>query len=96
MTARRSVEARRTPQSTAPAAVAAALAEARAWVERARDRRLKHPRPAIGRESTELLAGRRAVSLVAFGVLRLRAQSNPAVGISVCVSGSDILTGPTT
>jgi argininosuccinate lyase len=33
VTARRSVEARRTPQSTAPAAVAVALAEARAWVE---------------------------------------------------------------
>jgi argininosuccinate lyase len=32
ITARRSVEARRTPQSTAPAAVAAALAEAQAWL----------------------------------------------------------------
>jgi argininosuccinate lyase len=34
VTARRSVEARKTPQSTAPAAVAAALADARAWVQR--------------------------------------------------------------
>jgi argininosuccinate lyase len=33
VTARRSVEARRTPQSTAPPAVAAALTEARAWVD---------------------------------------------------------------
>jgi argininosuccinate lyase len=33
VTARRSVEARRTPQSTAPAAVAAALDEARTWLE---------------------------------------------------------------
>jgi argininosuccinate lyase len=33
VTARRSVQARRTPQSTAPAAVAAALADARAWVD---------------------------------------------------------------
>jgi argininosuccinate lyase len=33
ITARGSVEARRTPQSTAPDAVAAALADARAWVE---------------------------------------------------------------
>ncbi len=32
VTSRRSVEARKTPQSTAPAAVAAALAEAHAWV----------------------------------------------------------------
>jgi argininosuccinate lyase len=36
VTARRSVEARKTPQSTAPAAVAAALQEARAWVEQQR------------------------------------------------------------
>src|SRR5262249_40535003 len=36
VTARRSVEARKTPQSTAPAAVAAALADARAWVDRER------------------------------------------------------------
>jgi len=36
VTARRSVEARKTPQSTAPAAVGAALAEAGAWVERER------------------------------------------------------------
>jgi argininosuccinate lyase len=33
ITARASVEARRTPQSTAPAAVSRALAEARAWVD---------------------------------------------------------------
>lgn len=33
VTARRSVEARRTPQSTGPAAVAAALDEARAWLD---------------------------------------------------------------
>jgi argininosuccinate lyase len=33
VTARRSVEARKTPQSTAPEAVAAALVEARAWIE---------------------------------------------------------------
>jgi argininosuccinate lyase len=33
VTARRSVEARRTPQSTAPPAVAAALADARAWID---------------------------------------------------------------
>jgi argininosuccinate lyase len=33
VTARQSVAARKTPQSTAPAAVAAALAEARTWVE---------------------------------------------------------------
>jgi argininosuccinate lyase len=36
VTARRSVEARKTPQSTAPAAVAAALQEARAWVAQQR------------------------------------------------------------
>jgi argininosuccinate lyase len=35
VTARRSVEARKTPQSTAPSAVAAALTEARAWIVRA-------------------------------------------------------------
>lgn len=39
VTARRSVEARRTPQSTAPAAVAAALADAKAWVEAQRGSR---------------------------------------------------------
>jgi argininosuccinate lyase len=33
VTARQSVAARKTPQSTAPDAVAAALAEARTWVE---------------------------------------------------------------
>ena len=34
VTARQSVAARKTPQSTAPDAVAAALADARAWVEK--------------------------------------------------------------
>ena len=36
VTARRSVEARKTPQSTAPAAVAAALQEARGWLTQQR------------------------------------------------------------
>jgi argininosuccinate lyase len=36
VTARRSVEARKTPQSTAPTAVAAALAETRGWLAQAR------------------------------------------------------------